>query len=120
LRAQADFAYLTTTGRRSGAPRTVELWFAGDGLTLYMLAGGGRRADWVRNLLADPRVWIRVGGPREWRRDVEGTLPATARLVDDPFEEALARRLVDGKYYGGLELTRWGRTALVVAVDLEG
>jgi deazaflavin-dependent oxidoreductase (nitroreductase family) len=114
---EPEFAYLTTVGRRTGLPRTVEMWFAEDGVTVYMLAGGGRRANWVRNLLADPHVLVRAGGPREWRADVPGTVTGRARLVEDPAEEARARRLVDGKYYGGQELTRWGRTALVVAID---
>ena len=114
---RTEFAYLTTVGRRTGLPRTVEMWFAEEGATVYMLAGGGRRADWVRNLLADPHVRVRVGGPREWRADVPGTVTGRARLVEDPVEEAHARLLVDGRYYGGQELTRWGRTALVVAID---
>ena len=114
-----QFAYLTTVGRRTGLPRTIEIWFAEDGATMYMLAGGGRRADWVRNLLADPRVHVRVGGSREARAGVAGGVAGRARLVEDPAEEARARRLVDGKYYGGETLTEWGRTALVVAVDRE-
>ena len=117
MRAQVDFAYLTTTGRRSGRPRTVELWFAEHGRTLYFLAGAGMRAHWVANLVADPAVRVRIGGPRQWRPEVSGTVDGVGRLVCDPDEEALARRLVDGKYYGGAELTPWGATALVVAVD---
>jgi len=35
-----DFCHLTTTGRNSGRPHTIEIWFALHGQTLYMLAGG--------------------------------------------------------------------------------
>ena len=43
--ANYDFAYLTTTGRRTGKERTVEIWFALQDGRIYMLSGGGDRAD---------------------------------------------------------------------------
>jgi deazaflavin-dependent oxidoreductase (nitroreductase family) len=107
------FCQLVTTGRRSGAPRTVELWFGLEGGSLYFLAGGGQRAGWVRNLLADPAVAVRVGST-----EVRGR----ARLVSDPAEEAMARRLLAAKYQGwgeGRPLSGWARQALPVAVDVE-
>jgi deazaflavin-dependent oxidoreductase (nitroreductase family) len=114
--AARSFCYLTTTGRVSGRPHTIEIWFALDGRTLYMLSGGGDRSDWVRNLLWDPEVTVRVGS----RRAPE--LRGHARVVDpDSDEDELARALVTGKYqptYGG-DLSGWRREALPVAVDLE-
>ena len=53
-----DYCYLTTTGRRSGRPHRIEIWYARSGETLYLLAGGGRPSDWVRNRLADPAVSV--------------------------------------------------------------
>jgi hypothetical protein len=56
-------------------------------------------------------VQVRVGD-RTWR--------AVARLVDDPAEDALARRLLASKYQGwheGRPLSGWARTALPVALD---
>ena len=114
IRAAADeqFCYLTTTGRRTGRPHTIEIWFAASGPTLYLLAGGRDGADWVRNARADPRVQVRIGGEEH---------AATARVLlggDD--EDALARRLLLAKYQapGTTGLDRWGRTALAVAIDL--
>src|SRR5215218_6596851 len=57
-----EYAYLTTRGRRSGRPHTVELWFAPVGTSIWMIAGGGPSADWVANLLAAPAVTVRIGG----------------------------------------------------------
>ena len=37
---EEDLCYLTTTGRNSGRPHTIEIWFALNEQTLYMLAGG--------------------------------------------------------------------------------
>ena len=40
-----DFAYLTTTGRKSGRPHRIEIWFAIDDGKLYLLSGGADKAD---------------------------------------------------------------------------
>lgn len=107
-----QFAYLSTRGRRTGRPHTIEIWFGvGDG-TVYLLSGGGDRSDWVRNLRADPRATLRVG-------DVETVV--RAREIRDDQEEAAARRFLAAKYQGwreGQPLSGWARTALVVALDL--
>ena len=111
--AGEDFCYLTTTGRRSGNPHTIEIWFGARDRTLYLLSGGGRRSDWVRNLEASPDVSVRVA-TSEWA--------AIARVVTDGDEEQLARRLLASKYQGwreGAQMSGWARTALPVAVDLQ-
>jgi hypothetical protein len=81
------------------------------GSTIYLLSGGGKRSDWVRNIIESPAVSVRIGG-----RGFSGS----GRIVSDPAEDALARRLLLEKYsptYSG-DLTDWGRTALPVAIDL--
>lgn len=109
--ADDDFCYLTTTGRVTGRQHTIEIWFALSGRVLYMLAGGGYAADWVKNLVRDPNVGVRL-------RDT--VFAGRARVVGQADEDALARRLVVGKYQprDSDDLSDWGRTALPVAVDL--
>jgi deazaflavin-dependent oxidoreductase (nitroreductase family) len=107
-----SFCYITTTGRVTGRPHEIEIWFGMNGSTIYTLSGGGERSDWVRNTLKTPAVTVRIDG-REF--------PGTGRIVADAAEDALARRLLLEKYsptYSG-DLTDWGRTALPVAIDLE-
>ena len=41
--ADADFCYLTTTGRVSGRPHTIEIWFAVQGDAIYLMAGSRHR-----------------------------------------------------------------------------
>ena len=110
--AAEDFCYLTTTGRVTGRPHTIEIWFALDQRTIYMLAGGRDASDWVKNLIKAPQVTVRL-------RDE--TYAGRARLVEAADEDALARRLVVGKYQPGYgeDLTDWGRDSLAAAVDLE-
>ncbi len=110
--AGEDFCYLTTTGRVTGRAHEIEIWFGigPNGRTLYMLAGGGDRADWVKNLSRAPEVKVRLGDER-----FEGW----ARVVEDPEEDELARRLLVEKYERSPgRLSNWRRTALPVAVDL--
>ena len=121
--ADEDYCYLTTIGRISGQPREIEIWFAmppqsvpgrsrPEAPVLYMLSGGRDRSDWVKNLLQEPRVSVRVG---------DQTCSGRARVVDDPGEDEVARRLLFEKYaprYSG-DLDRWRREALPVAVDLD-
>src|SRR5712692_9865423 len=53
--------YLTTTGRTSGQPRTVEIWFVAHQGGLYVLAEHHHQAHWVQNIKVDPRIHIRIG-----------------------------------------------------------
>ncbi len=56
----AEELVLTTTGRRTGRPHAVTLWFAREGDVLWLRAD--RSSDWYRNLLRDPRCRVRAGG----------------------------------------------------------
>jgi deazaflavin-dependent oxidoreductase (nitroreductase family) len=105
-----DFCYLTTTGRVTGRSHTIEIWFALDDRTLYMLSGGRDRSDWVKNLQRTPQVTVRIGGE---------IFDGHARVVEDSGEDELARRLLVEKYERRPgSLSNWRRTALPVAVDL--
>ncbi len=105
----AEFCYLTTTGRRSGRPHTVEIWYAVRGDRIYLLAGGGPTADWVRNLQADPAVTVRVGEDRRRGR---------AYVVSDTEEAETARALLVEKYQPGYsgDLAGWRDRGLPVGV----
>jgi deazaflavin-dependent oxidoreductase (nitroreductase family) len=99
----AKYLYLTTTGRRTGRPREIEIWFTQRGGRYYLVAEHRERAQWVKNLRAAPRVAVRVG-----RR----SFAAHARVVDAKAEPELARaaRQLSEKKYG------WGN-GLVVELD---
>jgi deazaflavin-dependent oxidoreductase (nitroreductase family) len=66
------FALLETTGRRSGRPRQTPVGNGLDGDRFWLIAAHGRQADYVRNLMAQPRVRVKVN--RSWR-------PGTAVLM---------------------------------------
>lgn len=109
--AEERFCYLTTTGRVSGRPHTIEIWFALHECALYMLSGGKDKSDWVKNALRQPNVTIKI-------KDSHFT--GHARLIQHPDEDALARRIVLDKYVnsGEEDLDEWASASLPVAVDL--
>jgi len=55
---------LTTTGRRSGQPRTIVLGYGRHGDRLVVIAsnnGAPSHPDWYLNLLADPTATVELG-----------------------------------------------------------
>jgi deazaflavin-dependent oxidoreductase (nitroreductase family) len=107
-----DYCYLTTTGRTSGKAHRIEIWYAATPERLYLMAGGGMKSDWVRNVVADPAVTVEIDGTEH---------PATGRVIEDHDEQERARALVFDKYqprYHGGDLTDWRGDALPVALDL--
>lgn len=107
-----EYCYLTTRGRVTGRPHTIEIWFGAADSAIYMLSGNGDRSDWVRNLRVTPAASVRIG-----RRHFTGH---GRILPSGTAEDARARQLLLEKYrphYEG-DLTGWGRTALVVAIDV--
>jgi deazaflavin-dependent oxidoreductase (nitroreductase family) len=105
-----EYCYLTTTGRHTGSPHRIEIWFAISDAHVYLLSGAGDHSDWVRNLMISPEVVVEIG-------DVKRT--TTARVVSDPVEDAKVRQLLVEKYrarYRG-DLVEWGKTSLPVGID---
>ena len=105
--------YVTTTGRVTGRPHEIEIWYGVRGRTIYLLSGGGRRSDWVRNMDVSPEVTVRIQGRAH---------AGVARRVTDESEDAYARRALAAKYQGWIEddeMSEWATNALCIAIDLE-
>jgi deazaflavin-dependent oxidoreductase (nitroreductase family) len=73
---------ITTTGRRSGKPRRIEIVFHRiDGRIWISGIPSPRSRAWLANLEADPHLTFHLKGPV-----AVADLPATARIVDDESE----------------------------------
>jgi len=66
---------LTTVGRKSGKPRVTPLQFEEIDGRIYLGAAFGRKADWVRNIEANPKVEVRLKSRR---------FSGSAELITDP------------------------------------
>ncbi|MPY59948.1 nitroreductase/quinone reductase family protein [Streptomyces spongiae] len=98
---------LETTGRTSGLPRRTPVGGRRVGDSFWMVSEYGERSQYVRNIRANPRVRVRLGG--RWHEGTAHLLPdddAAARLRTLPRSNSAVVRLV-------------GTALLTVRVDLE-
>jgi deazaflavin-dependent oxidoreductase (nitroreductase family) len=102
------WALLETRGRRSGEPRVVPVGNGLRGDTFWIVTEHGRHAHYVRNIEADPRVRVKVGG--RWRTGTAHVLPD-----EDPY--AKLREL--GRPMNDSLLLMQGTEQLVIRVDLD-
>ena len=104
----AGWALLETRGRRSGRRRVVPVGNGLRGGVFWIVTEHGYHADYVRNIMVDPRVRVRVGG--HWRSGRAHLLPD-----DDPYARlrALRRPVNDAM------LLAVGTEQLVVRIDLD-
>ena len=95
---------ITTTGRRSGEPRSNPLLYAPDGEAFVVMGsnwGQQHHPAWTANLLANPEATVTVDGQQ---------IPVRARLVSGS-ERARLRELLLGVWpgYAGYERRSGGR-----------
>jgi deazaflavin-dependent oxidoreductase (nitroreductase family) len=83
-------AHLTTVGRKTGKPHTVELWFSLGAGKIFLSHEGGF-TDWMRNITKNRRVRIQIG-----RLDLE----ADATILKEGVSKELGKTSLYEKYYG--------------------
>ena len=81
-----QFCYLTTTGRKTGSPRQIEIWFVELDGRVYILAEYGLKAHWVQNIISNPNVRIRIA---------DRQYSATARVLDADMDRERYSRAQD-------------------------
>ena len=104
---------ITTTGRRSRAPRRKEIVFHTIDGRIY-ISGIPRptKRDWLRNLEADPRLTFHL------KESVRADLPATARVIT---EEAERRAILAhiARTWGRDDLEAMVRDSPLIEVTLD-
>jgi deazaflavin-dependent oxidoreductase (nitroreductase family) len=110
-------ALLETTGRRTGQPRRTPVCDGLDGQTFWLIAQRGRRAAWVQNIEAEPRVRVKVASwPRtRWRA-------GTAHVLDG--DDSRERQAIIGRSNLARRLSvgasaAMGTSPLTVRIDLD-
>ena len=105
---------ITTTGRRSGQPRRIEIVFHNIGGRLYISgAPSPRRRDWLANLEANPRFTFHLKGA------VRADLPARARVIADEAERRAVLPHV-ARAWGRDDLEVMVRQSPLIEVTLDG
>lgn len=113
--APRAFALLETTGRKTGRRRLTPVGNGLDGGVFWLVSEKGRQAGYVANLLAQPRVRVKVG--RRW-------ISGRATLV--PEEDGLARREhidgrngIVGRFDGAIFRASAGPAPVTIRIDLD-
>jgi deazaflavin-dependent oxidoreductase (nitroreductase family) len=78
--ARGQLIDITTTGRRTGQPRRIELVFHNVDGRILISGRPGFPRGWVANLLADPRMTFHLKGR------LVADLPARGRVITDRAE----------------------------------
>lgn len=107
IRAALDQGHvidITTTGRRTGRPRRIEIVFHNlDGrIVISGMPAPGRTRGWIRNVEADASITLHLKGPL-----AHADVPAIARVITDPAER---RELLAGV------ARNWNRTDIEAMV----
>ena len=86
-------ALLETVGRKSGRLRRTPVGNGLKGDTFWIIAEHGRHSDWVRNIMANPRLRVKVNG--RWRKGAAYLMldddPIARQRELDPFNARLVR-----------------------------
>lgn len=106
---------ITTTGRRTGSPRRIEIVYHNIDGRLF-ITGMPRRETraWLHNLRADPHLTIHLKGA------VEADLPATAREVTDDVERRTVFDWVVAHAWRQNDPAAMTRFSPLVEVEVEG
>jgi len=107
------YALLETTGRRSGRPRATPVGEGLEGDSFWIVTEHGRQAGYVRNLIADPRVRLKLRSG--WRT-------GTAHVLehDDPRErQRLLARGHPSRRLNAFVVRAMGTEQLTIRIDLD-
>lgn len=103
---------ITTTGRKTGQPRRIEMWFHNLDGRLYITGIPGRPRDWLANMIAHPEFTFHL------KESVQADLPARAIPIVD---EAARREVLSGilhKLGRGENVESWVAASPLVEVML--
>jgi len=109
--ADEKYIYLTTKGRKTGNPHTVELWFAVAGNKIY-LSHEGTYTDYMKNILENNRVEFKIG-----KTQFEGN----ARIVRGGEAFELGKHALYLKYHGKADedtINDWFSESTIIEISM--
>ncbi len=116
--AKGGIVDITTTGRRSGLPRRIEIYLHNLDGQLWLTGKPGFPRDWIANLKADPRLTLHL------KRGITADVAATGTVIDRPEEKAPVILRARVESWGAdpeqarADIDRWARTSPLVRVEL--
>ncbi len=114
--ADLECCDIVTTGRVSGNPHEIEIWFGVIDGAMYVISGNGPDADWYRNMLANPGVTVKLAGEERAGRTRDVTDPGERRRCGDAMG---AKYVWGGDPSIGLTYEAWCYDVPAIAVDFD-
>jgi deazaflavin-dependent oxidoreductase (nitroreductase family) len=108
--ADEKYIYLTTRGRKTGKPHTVELWFATAAKKIY-LSHEGAYTDWMKNILDNNRVEFKIG---------KILFKGNARIAEGGEAFELGKHALYLKYYGNADedtINDWFSESTIIEIS---
>jgi len=109
--ADEKYIYLTTRGRETGNPHTVELWFAIAENKIY-LSHEGAYTDWMKNILEDGQVEFKIGKIQ---------FKGSARIAEGGEAFELGKHALYLKYYGKADedtIDDWFSESTIIEISM--
>ncbi len=103
---------ITTTGRVSGLPHRLEIWFHKVDSAIYITGTPGTR-DWYANLLANPSFTFHL------KDSTQADLAATADPVIDPGERRRLLEVITDRVDASQPVDTWVAESPLVRVEFE-
>jgi len=103
---------ITTTGRRTGEPRRIEIWFHNVDGDIYITGLPGTR-DWYANLLDDPRFTFHL------KESTTVDLPARAVPIRDDTERRRILAEITQRVNSTRPLESWVERSPLVRVEFD-
>lgn len=104
---------ITTTGRRTGSPRRIEIWFHNVDGRIFMTGLPGTR-DWYANLLSDPSFTFHL------KESTRADLEATAIPITEEAERRDILSLITRRGGARAPLEEWVARSPLVEVEFGG
>lgn len=95
----SDEVEITVTGRTSGRPISLPVWFVQEGEKLYLLPGKGPESDWYKNLRKTPTIRLAAKGKSFTTSATPIADEASVREVVNKFRDKYGARTVNSLYY---------------------
>jgi deazaflavin-dependent oxidoreductase (nitroreductase family) len=87
---KVKFIHLTTKGRKTGRPHSVELWFAVSDSKVF-LSHEGKETDWMKNIKQNGEVSFEIGGEH---------FTGNGHYIENSDEARRCKVALYEKYYG--------------------
>ena len=94
---------ITVTGRKSGRPISIPVWFVLEGDKLYLLPVQGSETQWYKNALKNPSIQIESSGEKAELKVTPITDPKQVASVAEKFRAKYGPSDVK-KYYSKLDV----------------